>query len=615
MGVPPSDQDGALDRLLDYIKDQRGFDFTGYKKTSLARRIDKRLQVRHVDDFDDYRALLEDDPDEYVELFNTILINVTSFFRDEFAWDYLRTDILPQLLERRGDEALRVWSAGCATGEEAFTVAMLLAEVMGEEAFKARVKVYATDVDDDALNVARHASFPPKALASLPSDLAEKYFLRENHVYMLRPDFRRTVIFGRHNLVQDPPISRIDLLVSRNTLMYFEPDTQAQILDSFHFALRPDGYLFLGKSEALTTRTNLFVPVDLKRRVFSKVPKRDLVPHIEAPERPIAVAPTPPEALVREAGLDNVPVAYIVVDIEGRLAFVNLQARLYFGLAQRDVGRPLQDLDVSFRPLELRSKLEQAYLERHTITVREVEWQTSDEIRYLDVQLVPLTGRTGELIGCAISFIDVSRYRRLQGALQEAKRDAETAYEELQSTVEELETTNEELQATNEELETTNEELQATNEELETTNEELQATNEELETINDELHRRGLDLNAANLYLEAILTSLRAAVVVVDQELRVQAWNAAARDLWGLSADEVVGQHLLNLDIGLPVQLLRNPVREVLANGGDGEQIALDAVNRRGRSVRCTVTVNRLGSDGDVSGAILMMQAEEVPTP
>jgi two-component system CheB/CheR fusion protein len=229
------------------------------------------------------------------------------------------------------------------------------------------------------------------------------------------------------------------------------------------------------------------------------------------------------------------------------------------------------------------------------------------------VQVSPLVSTTGETVGCGISFVDVTRYRRLQGALEEAKREVETAYEELQATVEELETTNEELQATNEELETTNEELQATNEELETTNEELQSTNEELETMNDELHQRGIDLNTANAFLEAVLTSLDAGVVVVGRELEVTAWNEGARQLWGMSADEVLGRHLLNLDIGLPTEELRNPIRGVLSDGGDPASVVLPATNRRGRAVSVRVTLTPLRSDGDAEGVIVMMQADEAP--
>jgi two-component system CheB/CheR fusion protein len=599
-----------LDALLAYIRDQRGFDFTGYKKPSLARRIQKRLQARHVRTYDEYRTLLSHDGDEFSELFDTILINVTSFFRDEFAWDYLAGEIVPRLIAHRDDEPLRIWSTGCATGEEAFTIAIVLAEALGDEEFRRRVKIYATDVDEPALAVGRHAIFSPKQIKPVPEGLREKYFVGENHSYAFRTDLRRAIIFGRHDLVQDPPISRIDLLVSRNTLMYFTPETQAQVLANFHFALRDDGFLFLGKSEALTAKTNLFTPVDLRRRVFSKVARRAGRPAVVRTEATMLTAPS--DGLVRDAVIDAVPAAAIGLDRDGKLALANLQARVQFGLTPRDVGRPIQDLEISFRPLELRSRIEQVYAERHAVTLRDVEWRTPHETRFLDIQVTPLTSPTGEVVGCAVTFTEVTRYRRLELALQEAKREAEAAYEELQSTVEELETTNEELQATNEELETTNEELQATNEELETTNEELQSTNEELETMNEELHQRGIDLNAANSFLEAVLTSIRAAVVVVDDEFRVLAWNAGARELWGLTPDEVVGQHFLNLDIGLPVDRLRAPIRAALTDGGQLQDVALEATNRRGRPVLCRINLAPLGNGKENGGGvILMMQAEE----
>jgi len=245
------------------------------------------------------------------------------------------------------------------------------------------------------------------------------------------------------------------------------------------------------------------------------------------------------------------------------------------------------------------------------VTLRDVEFHSGADVRFLDVILHPLTAGTGELIGVAIAFTDVTRYRRLGEALLESKREAEIAYEELQSTVEELETTNEELQSTNEELETTNEELQSTNEELETMNEELQSTNEELETINDELQQRTDELNGVNSFLEAVLGSLTSAVVVIDRELRITAWNEAARDLWGLHSNEVQGEHLLNLEIGLPVETLRTPIRNVLG-GKDGDVVSLDAVNRRGKPVRVELRFAPLGGSGsEVLGAIVMMEASD----
>ena len=606
-------RDTEFESLLEFIRDERGFDFTGYKRPSLQRRIAKRMQDIGVEGFGAYQEMLAADGNEFVDLFNTILINVTSFFRDEVAWDFLAQEILPRVVEEKpSNEAIRVWSSGCASGEEAYTLAIVLAEHLGEETFRQRVKIYATDVDEDALTQGRHASYEPKAVEPVPEPLREKYFERVNTSYVFRADLRRCVIFGRHDLIHDPPISRIDLLVSRNTLMYFDAETQEQILRSFHFSLRDPGVLFLGKAEAIANRSQLFTPIDLKRRVFGKVPPVDgpaRVVHLPA-EDGHELSQLATETLIREVGFEVAPVAQLVVDPEGLLVLANLQARMFFSLAPRDIGRPIKDLEVSFRPVELRSRIEQAYSERHAITLRDVEWRVGDDLRFLDVQVIPLVSSTGDVVGCGITFTDVTRYQRLQQALTESKREAETAYEELQSAAEELETTNEELQSTNEELETTNEELQSTNEELETMNEELQSTNEELSTINDELQQRTDELNETNAYLEAILGSLNAAVVVLDEDLGVRAWNDGARELWGLIGDEVNGKHFLNLDIGLPIEQLRTPIRKVL-RGESQEVVTLPAVNRRGRQIHCRVTLTPLG-DGDVArGVILMMEVEE----
>jgi two-component system CheB/CheR fusion protein len=607
-------RDEAFEELLGFIRDERGFDFTGYKRPSLQRRIEKRMQDLGVPDFPAYHARLEQDPDEFVQLFNTILINVTSFFRDEVAWDYLAQEVVPGILKQKGeDDGIRVWSTGCASGEEAYTLAIVLAETLGEEAFRKRVKIYATDVDEEALAQGRHASYAAKAVDPVPEKLRAAYFERVNSNYVFRGDLRRSVIFGRHDLIHDPPISRVDLLVSRNTLMYFDAETQNQILRSFHFALRDHGVLFLGKAEAIANRSQLFSPVDLKRRVFAKVPRDDAPARaLRAPDEEDGheLSRIATEALMKEAGFEAAPVAQLVVDPEGRLALANLQARMYFALAPNDIGRPVKDLEVSFRPVELRSRIEQAYNERHTITLRDVEWRIGEDLRFLDVQVIPLISTTGDVVGCGITFTDVTRYQRLQQALTESKREVETAYEELQSTVEELETTNEELQSTNEELETTNEELQSTNEELETMNEELQSTNEELSTINDELQQRTDELNDTNTYLQSVLSSLSAAVVVLDPDFAVRGWNKGARELWGLIEDEVFGSNFLALDIGLPVDQLRSPIRKVLA-GEDPQLVTLPGVNRRGRQIEARVTATPLGSDGNVRGVILMMEALE----
>ena len=606
--------DEQFEALLTFIKEDRGFDFTGYKRPSLRRRIAKRMQEVGDPNYSDYLERLQRDESEFAAVFDTILINVTRFFRDPQAWQYIGDEVLPKIIaEKPPDQAFRFWSAGCATGEEAYTLAILLAEALDDDEFRERVKIYATDVDEPALTQGRHAVYDPSDLEDVPDELRERYFEASNGRMILRGDIRRAVIFGRNDLVLDPPISRIDLIVSRNTLMYFGPEQQRKILASFHFALNPDGVLFLGRSEVLMTRSNLFEPIDLKRRVFVKIPASDFRERL----RDLAhgdgghVGLVENEELrVRQASFESAPVAQVVIDGGGYLAAANAHARTMFGLSQRDVGRPLQDLEISYRPVELRSRIEEAFNRHHPISVRDVEWRVGGDTHWIDIEIRPLHGNDGALIGTGIAFLDTTRYRKLQEHVEHSKERLETAYEELQSTAEELETTNEELQSTNEELETTNEELQSTNEELETMNEELQSTNEELHTMNDELRTTSDELNSVNAFLESILGSFHAGVVVTDRELVVQAWNEQAKELWGLTPEEVHGQHLLNLDIGLPLDRVMSLVRATLQDGSTQEDV-LEATNRRGRAIKCRVRTSALesGSD-DLRGVILLMEEQ-----
>jgi two-component system CheB/CheR fusion protein len=539
-----------FEALLEYLRHSRGFDFTGYKRSSLLRRVTKRMQMIGVQEFANYVDYLEVHPDEFGKLFDTILINVTAFFRDPEAWQVIQAQVVPRIVStKRPEDPIRLWCAGCASGEEAYTLAIVMAEAVGLDAYRDRVKIYATDVDEEALTRARQAAYSAKDIGAVPEALREKYFESLNHRYAFNKELRRSVIFGRHDLIQDSPISRIDLLSCRNTLMYFNSDTQARILDRFHFALNDRGTLFLGKAETLLSYNNAFVPVDLKRRVFAKIPKGNLR------DRLLVMARTGSEETVnhlvghvriREAAFDASPIAQVVVEGGGTLALANEPARLLFDLAPTDLGRPLHDLQLSYQPADLRSCLDRAYAERRTVTLKGVEWPVgSGQSGFLDIHVVPLIDSGGTLLGASITFLDVTATRRLELDLQSSHRELETAYEELQSTNEELETTNEELQSTVEELETTNEELQSTNEELETMNEELQSTNEELETVNEELRQRSEELRQVNGFLESILGSLRGGVAVVDSDFLVRVWNKRAEDLWGLRSDEVRGKNLL----------------------------------------------------------------------
>jgi two-component system, chemotaxis family, CheB/CheR fusion protein len=607
--------DPNFEALLGYLKESRGFDFTGYKRSSLMRRVNRRVSQVGAADYLEYLDFLQVHPEEFTALFNTILINVTGFFRDADAWDYLRSDVLePLVASRPADAPIRVWSAGCASGEEAYTLAMALAEKLGPEAFRDRVKIYATDVDEEQLNEARQAAYGERAVQAVPPELLQRYFESSGTCHTFRKDLRRAVIFGRNDLVQDAPISRIDLLACRNTLMYFNAETQTKILNRFHFALADGGILFLGKAEMLLSHASLFSPVDLKRRVFRRVPRVRQATGAVFAEAPPADGNT-------VTGLDELrneafaasPLAQLGLTSDGLVALTNRRLERLFGVSSRDIGRPFRDLDLSYRPVELRRYIEQAQLERRTLRVTDVEFSRGVDTVWLEVQVTPLTDPDGSLLGVNVVFHDVTAPRRLQDDLEHTNQQLEAAYEELQSTNEELETTNEELQSTVEELETTNEELQSTNEELETMNEELQSTNDELQNINDQLRVSTEQLDEANAFLEAVLTSLQAGVAVVDQDLRIRMWNRRAEDLWGPRSTEAVGQHFLNLDIGLPFERLRPLLRSALGDSGDSAEVAVEAVNRRGRSVLVRVAVTPLRArdraDG-TDGAIIVMEAD-----
>lgn len=257
--------------LLGYLLNARGFDFHGYKPASLARRIRKRMAAVGVTSFAAYQGYLEVHPNEFATLFNVILINVTSFFRDPAAWEAVRTTALPQIVAAKAsDGAIRVWSAGCASGEEPYTIAMVLAEELGPDQFRERVKIYATDVDEDALNTARQAAYQDRQMEGVPRELLAKYFEHLGGLYFFRKDLRRQVIFGRHDLINDAPISRIDLVTCRNTLMYLNAETQARVLGRLHFALSDGGFLLLGRAETLMAHGQSFVPADLIRRLSRK---------------------------------------------------------------------------------------------------------------------------------------------------------------------------------------------------------------------------------------------------------------------------------------------------------------------------------------------------------
>jgi two-component system, chemotaxis family, CheB/CheR fusion protein len=605
--------DEAFEALLRYLRDSRGFDFTGYKRTSLMRRVRHRMDRAGYSSFEEYLDFLQASSDEFAALFNTILINVTAFFRDPEAWEYIGSEVIPRLLaERAPNDPVRVWSAGCASGEEAYTLAMLLAEALGSDAFRQRVKIYATDIDEDALTEARIASYDAKAVEAVPPELLPRYFEPVNGRYVFHKDLRRAVIFGRNDLVKDAPISRVDLLVCRNTLMYLNAETQRNVLGRLHFALSPQGTLFLGHAEMLLTRGDRFTPLNLKHRIFRKATGNQTGVERYDPAGAFYERQNdlPGLTSVRDLAFRASPVAQIVVTGDDTVAMINQQAENIFGLSARDIGRLLRDLEVSYRPVELRTYLEQAKVERRSARIQDVRWQRpGTETVWFEIHVNPLVDTENGLLGVSIVFFDVTATRALLDKVVQTNRQLEAAYEELQSTNEELETTNEELQSTVEELETTNEELQSTNEELETMNEELQSTNDELHTINDMLRERSVELDDANNFLDSLIDSVRMGMLVVDREMKVILWNRGCEELWGLRSEEAMGTRLTALDIGLPLDTVRPLIGNAFVDADSSGQAEVDAVNRRGRPARVHITCTSFrSSEGAVGGALLLME-------
>ena len=589
--------DPEFDELLLMLKETRGFDFIGYKRSTLMRRVRRRMDARGLVSISEYRDYLELEPDEFLRLFDSLLINVTGFFRDPPAWQALRGTVLPELLSAKGpSRPIRVWSAGCATGEEAYTLAIVLAEELGTEAFTNRVKIYATDLDENALQVARAGVYTERQIAGVEDDLRQNYLEPTGSKYTFRRDLRRQIIFGHNDLTHDAPISRVDLLVARNTLMYFTAEAQASIIRRFHFALADPGFLFLGKAEMLLNHGDQFEPVDLRKRLFRKIDTGGPADPPRPGRGQLHQGLGAPSAELEAAALAAGPIAHLVVDGSGRLAAANILAETLFNIRPRNVGQPFQDLEVSYRPVELRSVIEHVTQDQRPVDLTDVVWHRipGAEPSIYDVSVVPLFRATLELIGVGISFLDVTRYRSLRDELERANRELERAYEELQSL--------------NEELETTNEELQSTNEELETMNEELQSTNDELQAINDILRLRSAELDAVNTFLATVLRSLGSAVIVVDTDLTVKVWSPGGEELWGLRADEAEGKPLPSLDIGLPVTSLVPHLRGMLAGTSHGDAAVIKAVNRRGRPLEMQMDCTLLrDEDGSAQGVILVM--------
>jgi two-component system CheB/CheR fusion protein len=651
-----------LEDLLAFLKRQRGFDFTAYKPASLTRRIRHRMRMvssgsedpstaaspPQIETYGEYVDHLLAHPEEFNKLFNAILINVTGFFRDHKSWDVLRRDVIPRIVEGLGsveaepvgaDAPIRVWSAACARGEEAYSLAMAFAHVMGVDAFAKRVKIYASDINERHLVKARAGIYTSEELGGIPEDFFNKFFRPVSGeasdtptsesawseteldaedeelppfavppgTYVFDPEVRRCLVFGRHDLLSDVPISRVDLLTCRNALMYFNSEAQSRVLARLHFALVPGGYLFLGRAETLLHTAHLFTPIDLRRRIFFKSATPAAFVAASRPP-PAAEAGSRPAPVVRgkaraDVATQPATAPQLVVGRSGELILANEPARRLFRISAQDLARPISELPLAV-PADLRSRIDQVLATGRAAPAGELTWTTPDHGRAFDVQLLPVKDGGAAPAAVTVTYTEVPRISKLREDLQHAAEDRETVHEELQAA-------NDELQSTRDELESTNRALQATNERLETLNAELQSANQELWLTNNQL-RVQVEAGARSAeFWNSVMASLHTAVAVIDREMTVLLWNARCEILWGLRGDEAVGKHFLSLDFGLPTSELRRQLRACVNDPGASINQVVNATNREGQPIRCRISCAPLLGAAKVShGAIILMEED-----
>ncbi|MCU0535584.1 MAG: protein-glutamate O-methyltransferase CheR [Hydrococcus sp. Prado102] len=407
MNLPQGERE--FEALLDYLKHERGCDLSGYKRTTLERRLQHRMQEINVVSYQDYIQYLQNHSEELKTLLDTVFINVSSFFRDRDIWDYLASSIIPRIIASKElDEPIRVWSAGCALGQEVYSLAILLAEALGIESYLERVQFYATDVDEDAIKQARFATYNDREVMGLPRDLLDKYFEQTEQGYVFDRILRSKIVFGCHNLTQDAPMSQIDLLFCRNVLMYFDKEAQASILVRFHFALKNLGFLVLGKSETLINRRPTFNPISVEHHVYKKSLNLELKDYLSINPKlnqKQALDATTRQIHIWQTAYQTSPFAQLAIAPNGRLVVANERANALFKLTPNDLNRPFKELEPG-KLVGSSISLKTLYGGRSPMTLKNIEWSAYKETKYLDIFITPVFDRERRLLGINLTFID-----------------------------------------------------------------------------------------------------------------------------------------------------------------------------------------------------------------
>lgn len=547
----------SLAKITRIVRSVVGHDFGHYKEKTLMRRIQRRMQVLHLDSMDDYVERLRKEPNEVRLLFQEFLISVTAFFRDPEAFAALDTDALAKIVADKGaDDQIRVWIAGCATGEEVYSVAILLKERLAVQmGAPPKLQLFATDIDEQAIAQARAGKYRADQLEAVSPAQRRKYFIQDNDHWCPIKDIRDLCVFSVHSAIKDPPFSKLDLVVCRNLLIYLEPPAQDRLLGFFQYALKAGGYLFLGASESVARQSKAFATIDKKHRIFQRrdTPSGSL--NLLAGPATSEVVPGPLIARTRGGSEDRLDVearramerhspAYVVVDARNDVVRFSGNVAKFLGpspgAASLDLFALLQ------RPLRpaARAALQKVARTREAAVQTNVSIEIDGASRAIDLIVEPI-GDAGSGF-CVLAFVDrgvASAGAAGPEGVHDLEQELALTRERLQASVDELETNNEEMKSANEEYQSVNEELQSTNEELETSKEEMQSINEELQTVNAELNAKNDALLRLNSDLKNFLDSTEIATLFLDSQLRVTNFTPAMTDLF----------HLREGDFGRPV--------------------------------------------------------------
>jgi two-component system CheB/CheR fusion protein len=567
-----------IQKIFALIRSATGHDFSHYKPATIGRRIERRLAVHQLKTLDDYILYLQTNPVEIDTLFKNLIIGVTSFFRDPKAYNLLSQKVIPGLLSaREPDTPIRIWVTGCSTGEEPYSLGMILCEAMDKVKKHFDVKIFATDIDETALDTARKGTYPVSIGADVSRERLNRFFTKEQENFRINKQIRDMVIFSRQNLIKDPPFSRLDLVSCRNLMIYMDSFLQKKIIPLFHYTLNPGGIMLLGSSESIGEYTDLFQPLDSKWKIFErkKGPAREAVAfpvginldghqRSEFDEKNQLSVTSSVKEMVERAILDEyAPAGVLINDKYEIMHFVGKTDRYLVPPEGKPSFNILNMAREDLKP-PLTTALHRGFQEKKDTFCKSVRVRYNNTFCIVDIFIKQMTGK-GLYPGCMLVIFEdktpvkesdekmtgVLKVKKQDSALQRLEHELQSTKEYLQATIEELETSNEELKSTNEELQSVNEELQSTNEELETSKEELQSTNEELATVNSELQNKVDEFSKANNDLNNLLAATEIASIFLGTDLCIKRFTPAAAKIISLIQSDI-GRPLSDLKTSFP---------------------------------------------------------------